>query len=100
MHDVRICPSCGGKTRVTDSGREKNKMTRKRACIECGFVFHTHEISDVELNVGVNSSIECLQEEIRQIDIALGGILKVNYRNHLQRKRNIYTLCIEALKGE
>lgn len=98
MHDVRKCPSCGGKTHVTDSSRKKTEMTRRRECLKCGFVFHTHELSDVELEIGAQTSIDWLTEEIRQIDISLGGILKVNLRNHLERKRNIYTLCIEALK--
>ena len=100
MHDVRKCPSCGGKTHVTDSSRKKTEMTRRRECLRCGFVFSTHEISDAELGTSAQSSIDWLTEEIRQIDIALGGLLKVNLRNHLKRKRNIYTLCIEALKGE
>lgn len=47
-----------------------------------------------------DDSIKWLQEEVRQIDIMLGGRLKAGYKAHLERKRNIYVMCIEALKGE
>lgn len=115
MHDVRKCPTCGGQTIITQSSRDKDCMTRSRKCVECKFIFKTHEISNNELNRlyeentklqnqsenGSNeNSIKWLQEEVRQIDIMLGGRLKAGYKAHIERKRNIYVMCIEALKGE
>lgn len=44
MQDVRICPRCGSKVKVIDSGSTKDKLERTRKCLSCGHEYRTVEI--------------------------------------------------------
>lgn len=38
------CPSCGEKTKTTDSAMVYGSVIRKRACSGCSYVFYTEEL--------------------------------------------------------
>lgn len=40
------CPTCGGKTKVTDTATHKGLVARRRVCKDCGRVVHTLELCD------------------------------------------------------
>lgn len=115
MHDVRKCPNCGGKTKVIDSSRNVGYMNRRRECDLCGFRFSTHEISNDELKrlcdentkleetvieVGGNTTSKWLRREVNKIDIELKKKLQVGHREHLERKKVIYIMCIESIEDK
>lgn len=44
------CPSCNGATRVYDTRKSPQRITRRRKCKECGHRFATIELSRTELD--------------------------------------------------
>ena len=37
------CPKCNGKTHITNSRADKDKVSRSRKCYECNYLFYTTE---------------------------------------------------------
>jgi len=60
QHSVAICPKCGGQTNVKDSRkktREGSKFValwRRRACVKCGHVYTTYEITGASMKALLN----------------------------------------------
>lgn len=55
-------------------------------------------MSDETFDVTIQDCIDYLTEELRQIDIMLGGILLEDYKKYILRKRTIFQILLTLIQ--
>lgn len=86
-----VCIYCGGETKVINSRlqRRNNQVWRRRECLECGAVFTTHEVIELESALIVDNNG---QNEPFLADLLLKELMQA-----LQHRKDVYTASREVM---
>lgn len=96
-----ICAYCGGKTKVTNSRRQRrsNQVWRRRQCTACGAIFTTHEAIDLAqaLIVDSGASTKPFLPDLLYTDILLA--LQDRKDCYVAAREITYTVIQKLLKS-